>query len=154
MSTRCNVLLFSPNGARVYFYRHSDGYLSHGGARLYHVHTAASVRSKDGFPWIGDFAKRLLLAQTESGDPLYEITSGCHVDINYFYAIEFPGFQDDDMRAARRDDPMAYTKNKDMLKFRWASGYGPSLEAETMAKPPLTADEFWKDIARNADHDE
>lgn len=154
MGTRCNVLLHSPNGARVYFYRHSDGYLSMAGARLYHTLTAASVRTKDGFPWIGDFAERLLRAQTESGDQLYRLTSGPHVDIEYFYALEFPGFQDDAMRDADRDDPMAYTRNKDLLKFRWACGYGKDLEAEALAKPPQTVEEFWKDIARNADRAE
>lgn len=154
MSTRCNVLLHSPDGARVYLYRHSDGYLSQAGARLFHVFTAMSARSKDGFPWIGDFAERLLRAQTESGDPLYRMTSGVHEDINYFYALEFPGFQDDDMRAADRDDPNSYARNKTLLQFRWAKGYGPGLEAEALAKSPLTVDEFWREVARNADREE
>jgi hypothetical protein len=154
MSTRCNVLLFSPEGAKVYFYRHTDGYLSQAGARLYHTYTAASVRSKDGFPWIGDFAERLLRAQTESGDALYRLTSGPHVDVEYFYALEFPGFQDDAMHAADRDDPMAYSRNKDLLKVRWARGYGRDLEKDALAKPPLTIEAFWRDIATNADRSE
>lgn len=152
MSTRCNVLLHSPNGARVYFYRHSDGYLSMAGARLFHTFTAASVATKDGFPWIGDFAERLLRAQTESGSSLYQMTSGVHVDINYFYAIEFPGFAED-VRVPM-DDPQVYQKHKALVKIRWAHGYGPGLEAEALAKPPQSLDEFWKDVARNADRED
>ncbi len=152
MSTRSNVLLYSPEGARVYFYRHTDGFLANAGARLYHTATAMFAKSReDGWPWIGEFAERLLRAQTERGDPLYRMTSGPHEDIEYFYALEFPGFRGEEARHADKDDPNAYSRNCSLLKFRWACGYGPTLQEEALAKAGLSRDEFCKDITKNAD---
>lgn len=153
MSTRCNVLLYSPEGARVYFYRHSDGYPSAAGSRLWSTFTAFFARSEDGFPWIGDIAARLLNAQSEDGSPLYRLTSGPHQDIEYFYAVEFPGFSPDGRRERDKGDPTAYVRNQDLVKFRFAGGFGAGLEAEALAKAPLTHREFAAAIFKEQSND-
>ena len=152
MSTRCNILLHSPEGARVYFYRHSDGYPSSAGAALWHMFTAMFANSKeDGWPWIGEIATRMLNAHCETGSPIYRLTSGPHSDINYFYAVEFPGFRGDERRARDKGDPSAYVRNRDLAKFRFAGGFGKELEAQALASAPLTYDEFCRAIFKEND---
>ncbi|NBW15572.1 MAG: hypothetical protein EBR82_47060 [Caulobacteraceae bacterium] len=138
----------------MYFYRHGDGYPSVAGARLWHTFTAMFARSEDGFPWIGDIAARLLNAHSEDGSPLYRLTSGPHSDIEYFYAVEFPGFRAEGGRERDKGDPTAYSRNQDLVKFRFAGGLGRDLEAAALASAPLTHREFGVAIFKHEDGDD
>ena len=113
MSTRCNIILRSPQGSVIWLYRHGDGYPKGDcgvlstfwsvrlslGARHYdpnHV-TDPGWRQK----WIGSFAKQLLGVTGPGGDLLHEITAGAHSDIDYLYLVDFMGFR------KHHDDVMA-----------------------------------------------
>jgi len=150
MSTRCNVLLRTPQGAAIWFYRHSDGYLAGAGRSLESLYTAHIVHSepgKRGFSWIGDFAERMVLARDEGGSVIWRLTAGPHEDIEYCYIIDFPGFEGEERRQA--DD---YAGNIALLKFRWAGGgYGKDTVARAEAARPLTEKEFRRDVFSNAD---
>ena len=150
MSTRCNILLRTPQGAAIWFYRHGDGYPSAAGRALdtlYTAHIVDSAPGARGFSWIGDFAERMVLARDDTGSVIWRLTAGPHQDIEYCYIFDFPGFEDDDARA---ED---YAKNRDLLKVRWAGGgYGKDTVARAEAQRPLTIDEFRRSVYRaNAD---
>jgi len=150
MSTRCNVLLRTPEGSAIWFYRHGDGYPSSAGRALDSLYTAHIVRFSSGsrgWAWIGDFAERMILARDDTGDVIWQLTAGPHDDIEYCYIIDFPGFEDDGNKVEN------YVSNVNKLKFRWAGGgYGKDIVARAEAQRPLTPEEFRKSIYRkNAD---
>lgn len=146
MSTRCNVLLRTPQGAAIWLYRHGDGYPSSAGRALDTLYTAHIVHSAPGargFSWIGDFAERMILARDDTGSVIWRLTAGPHEDIEYCYIFDFPGFEEDHSKS---ED---YGRNVSLLKVRWAGGgYGKDTVARAEAQRPLTVDEFRKSIYR------
>jgi hypothetical protein len=85
MSTRTNILV-THGSTRIYLYRHCDGYPSETGADL-----AAKLNQCKR---IDDFLAAILAERYEAtsfrtGQPVYEITSEVHGDIEWAYAIDF-----------------------------------------------------------------
>lgn len=146
MSTRCNVLLRSPEGSAIWFYRHCDGYPSEAGRDLERLYTSHIVKSEPGtrgFSWIADFAERMVRACDETGDRIWRLTAGPHGDIEYCYVFDFPGFEDD------ASSVVDYRANVDRLAIRWAGGgYGSGVVERAQAQHPLTPDGFRKSLYR------
>lgn len=82
MSTRCNVIL-KEDGKTIYLYHHFDGYPEGVGADLKNM--LDEVREKT-IPYnIYQWANHLLKNKDDDG---YELTSGLHGDIDYYYQID------------------------------------------------------------------
>lgn len=103
MSTRCNIILRTPDGAKVYLYRHCDGYPTGAGQTIWSVVLSLSAKGYDATQthdpewrrkWIGPFAKQLMATTGNGGDLHHEFTSGLHGDIEFLYLIDFGGFKD------------------------------------------------------------
>ena len=85
MSTRSNVLIKSGD-TNIWIYRHMDGYLSETGYNL--AVTLAHSKSYQ------NFMSQLLsykydASEFRKADPIYEMTTGQHGDIEYLYKFEF-----------------------------------------------------------------
>lgn len=101
MSTRCNIILRSPAGAKIYLYRHCDGYPSGAGKTIASVWLSLSAGHYDASQkhdpnwkakWIRPFFDQLFKTTGNGGDPHHEITAGLHSDIEFLYVIDFDGF--------------------------------------------------------------
>ena len=85
MSTRSNILIKSGD-TNIWIYRHMDGYLSETGYNL----AVTLARSKS----YTDFMNQLLSYKYNpsiyrKAEPVYEITTEQHGDIEYLYMFEF-----------------------------------------------------------------
>ena len=85
MSTRSNILIKSGD-TNIWIYRHMDGYLSETGYNL----TATLAHSEN----YQDFMSKLLsykydVSEFRKAEPIYEMTTGQHGDIEYLYTFEF-----------------------------------------------------------------
>lgn len=103
MSTRCNVIIRTPDGAKVYLYRHCDGYPSGEGDTIASVWLSLTATHYDAnqqhdpywkAKWIKTFLPQLMQTTGSGGDPHHEFTSGLHGDIEFLYIIDLGGFVD------------------------------------------------------------
>lgn len=88
MGTRTNIIV-KHGSTKIYFYRHYDGYPAATGADL-----VEKLRDCET-DIVGNFVAKLLAERYEStsykqAQPVYELTTEVHGDIEYVYCIEFP----------------------------------------------------------------
>ena len=89
MSTRCNIIVKDETGNRIYLYHHSDGYPEGVGTDLAHW---AKTRNWGKYCNSAHHIATALLKGLPSPfygyeDRDYELTSGLHGDIDYFYIV-------------------------------------------------------------------
>jgi hypothetical protein len=90
MSTRCNVKITAGENV-VWIYRHMDGYLSGAG---YDVAVNLS-HAKDWKSFMDSLlAQRYEATEVRKSEPIYELTTGQHGDIEFLYEIEFKSFSE------------------------------------------------------------
>ena len=89
MSTRCNIIIKEPFGARYVLYHHHDGYPEGVGVQL---RNALGVKNGESIPqtWGGHYLVNDLIKNRKGlNDNEYEATWALHSDIEYVYVVNY-----------------------------------------------------------------
>jgi hypothetical protein len=86
MATRSNVVITDEQGNELWIYRHWDGYPSENG--LFIAKTLKELKRVRHYGTFAPLANALVDHRDSGNDPVYEITTGQHGDIEWLYAIK------------------------------------------------------------------